>query len=246
MINKKTLLSASIAAVICTSPVVASASVVHLDFSGLFTLLDPTYGVAVQNTSYPYYGDPTWGYGRRTQISGTMTYDTSTGAGTGTMSSFAWMNGTQWVSHDINLHNIGGGLVIGTMLYDAYGITNIPVETVWDASGFLGAGPYSVGQTISGVGAVPASDGINSGNYPIGPVPFATTTYNTDGGSITSDDGIGGSPLTGGPFSGYNPNIDLTSMTVTSVSSVPIPAAVWLFGSGLLGLIGVGRRRQSS
>ena len=27
---------------------------------------------------------------------------------------------------------------------------------------------------------------------------------------------------------------------------VPIPSAVWLFGSGLLGLVGVARRRKSS
>jgi hypothetical protein len=32
---------------------------------------------------------------------------------------------------------------------------------------------------------------------------------------------------------------------LTSVSSVPIPAAVWLFGSGLLGLAGVGRRKAT-
>ena len=29
------------------------------------------------------------------------------------------------------------------------------------------------------------------------------------------------------------------------VSSVPVPAAVWLFGSGLLGLIGVARRKKA-
>jgi len=29
------------------------------------------------------------------------------------------------------------------------------------------------------------------------------------------------------------------------VSAVPVPAAVWLFGSGLLGLLGIARRRQS-
>jgi len=28
-------------------------------------------------------------------------------------------------------------------------------------------------------------------------------------------------------------------------SAVPIPAAVWLFGSGLLGLVGVMRRRKT-
>ena len=29
------------------------------------------------------------------------------------------------------------------------------------------------------------------------------------------------------------------------VAAVPVPAAVWLFGSGLLGLVGVARRRQA-
>lgn len=33
--------------------------------------------------------------------------------------------------------------------------------------------------------------------------------------------------------------------TLMSVSSVPVPAAVWLFGSGLLGLIGVAGRKKS-
>ena len=28
-----------------------------------------------------------------------------------------------------------------------------------------------------------------------------------------------------------------------SVAAVPVPAAVWLFGSGLIGLIGVARRK---
>lgn len=34
--------------------------------------------------------------------------------------------------------------------------------------------------------------------------------------------------------------------SLTSVSAVPIPAAIWLFGSGLLGLIGVARRKKSA
>lgn len=43
-------------------------------------------------------------------------------------------------------------------------------------------------------------------------------------------------------------NLTLSSAGVLSVSSgtitTPLPAAVWLFGSGLLGLVGVGRRRS--
>ncbi len=35
------------------------------------------------------------------------------------------------------------------------------------------------------------------------------------------------------------------SVIFTEVSAVPIPAAVWLFGSGLIGLLGVARRKQT-
>ncbi len=34
--------------------------------------------------------------------------------------------------------------------------------------------------------------------------------------------------------------------TVGATSPVPLPAAVWLFGSGLLGLVGIGRRKQAA
>ena len=35
-----------------------------------------------------------------------------------------------------------------------------------------------------------------------------------------------------------------TSVGGQCASPVPVPAAVWLFGSGLLGLVGVARRRK--
>jgi hypothetical protein len=43
--------------------------------------------------------------------------------------------------------------------------------------------------------------------------------------------------------------VDVSSagvITVTNASPVPLPAAVWLLGSGLLGLVGVGRRRAAA
>jgi len=72
---------------------------------------------------------------------------------------------------------------------------------------------------------------------------YGTTSTQLIGVSITPTGGwnsfVGGSnaPLNNSyPFA-----VDLT---VTSV--VPVPAAVWLFGSGMLGLIGVARRRKAA
>jgi hypothetical protein len=71
--------------------------------------------------------------------------------------------------------------------------------------------------------------------------------------SIVSIAGLGGSmalySVTSGATStvvntGETITLTSTGFTVTGASATPLPAAAWLLGSGLLGLIGVGRRRQ--
>ena len=47
----------------------------------------------------------------------------------------------------------------------------------------------------------------------------------------------------GGMGGGINCNANTSHISVYGV--VPVPAAVWLFGSGLLGLVGVARKRRS-
>lgn len=41
----------------------------------------------------------------------------------------------------------------------------------------------------------------------------------------------------------YDPYFAMDDLTYTSLSSIPLPAATWLFASGLLGLIGMARRK---
>ena len=77
-----------------------------------------------------------------------------------------------------------------------------------------------------------------------------TTSYYTidnagfvRGGQVLPDgynllDGVRGNSMADGPFPGANIFFDF------SVATVPIPAAVWLFGSGLLGLVGIARRKK--
>ena len=70
---------------------------------------------------------------------------------------------------------------------------------------------------------------------------FAQTDYENGyaGGSRFSQNGDGN------PWSNLA-TADLTFSTYVEVSAVPVPAAVWLFGTALVGLAGFGRRRKKA
>ena len=280
----KTLLSAAVAATLSGAVIApAQADVIEMNYDGLFTMLDPA-GLVFQNKSYPYYGDPTWGYGLRTQVKGTMVFDTDTGYGTGTVTGaadaggyagtagFPFANAGNAVASGIEMQaQPNSTLVIGNMNFNWNG-SDITTQIVLDAAGMfsaLGAGVFGVGDTLGQGGnvpctttgvscATPASESsLPKGKYPIGPSPIATSTFNTAGQtgfgtpltalSLGTDDAIGGSPMDNGPFIDYNANFDMTSITMTNYTpTVPVPAAVWLFGSGLLGLVGIARRRKQA
>lgn len=280
---------------ILASPVVLlSPGVQHYNWEGVFIMLSPD-GAALANTSIPYKGNNQF----NTPVSGTLAFDPSTGTGTATLLPFEFFHGTlPFESVDINLQTIGDGmggagtLMLGNMLFNWNGYNGMPSSSVFDAAGLL-ANELSAGGISS---AVPASDGtyvgswipdtsIGPGGYPgylgIGPVPIATTAWNTTnvpgcapaadsdysnnigGGCLginpsgtlptifdpvnniydetaNTGGGIGGSPILDGPFYEFNININFEKL-----EPVPVPAAVWLFGSGLFALIGLARRKQN-
>ena len=82
---------------------------------------------------------------------------------------------------------------------------------------------------------------------PLDPVPSILTPFNysVDIGQLSAGDWY----LT--PLFFVDGEFDnsvfstLPSFTVSAVPTVPVPAAAWLFGSGLLGLIGVARRKKA-
>ena len=282
---KKTLLATAVTTAMGATAIEAQAApILSADWSGLFTLLDSS-GAGIQSRSYPYYADPTWGYGFRTQVSGTMTFDLATGSGSATVNSFDFF-GAPTVATAITMQVIdpANGLVQANMGFNWSSANGIPVSLILDARGFFGAISQGVATsdvidqaTVAGYGALPASNGINWGTFPVGPVPMATTSLDTtlissasvacaddvangvangnclglnpssELGVIAGDDGIGGSPMIDGPFasSGFNANFDITAVHVGSATLFPVPAAVWLFGSGLIGLIGVAKRKRA-
>ena len=109
----------------------------------------------------------------------------------------------------------------------------------------------------------------------IGGIVFAEFFSELDGGGVSAAEILGGGPLFGSEdwvtynfttFAGANVDggvtlqlgavcggdtgclsdvyFDNVSVTV-DVSAVPVPAAAWLFGSGLIGLAGIARKRKA-
>ena len=261
---KKTALAAALAATMGTATT-ASADIIEISFTGLFSLGDSA-GVIQLNADATEQAN----FGFRTDVTGTATFDTDTGAGSATIAGFSFFGGGLAEATDVLFQAIGDGaggpgtLVAGQMGFNWNGNNGIPVTAIFDASGFF-ASIGAVGTTWT-VDANSAGNATSStGDYVItspfgtftgvlGTAPMAMTNFNTAGTTLGSifpltDDGISGSPMTTAPFLGFNANFDFMSMTATNlgnpVTGVPVPAAVWLFGSGLVGLAGVARRRRS-
>ena len=99
--------------------------------------------------------------------------------------------------------------------------------TAWYNGEFFNQGTNDVCLDKSGFGDIVCSSGA------------AVTTYDAATGAFTA---TWDSVIVGGSFNG---NLGQWTMT-GNVSAVPVPAAVWLFGSGLVGLAGIARRRKAA
>lgn len=144
------------------------------------------------------------------------------GTGTWTLSSTTPFFGVQWTAHSGTVYDTAGTYTFDTIQGGVYTVE-------------LAAG-YTLGHILFNWGAVSDIDVVN--------------IWDADGNSIDVDgDGISGLAMIDGAFMGFNANFSTTGATLEvnpAVSAVPVPAAVWLFGSGLLGLVGVARRKKAA
>ena len=180
-----------------------------------------------------------------------------------TMSSTTPFLGHTWAAHDIQMFmpgsysfntalgggNAESGTLTATvptgdlgmhMLFDWNGNGNIDVFVVLAQNSVFGSGIANSANSNCGYnGNTPPSvsnclyDGPNYGSagQPAGNKVWGLASVDGNG------DGVMGIPMaTGGPFAGFNANFN-------AFAPVPAPAAVWLFSSGLLGLLGFARRK---
>jgi hypothetical protein len=116
-------------------------------------------------------------------------------------------------------------------------VTTSPPNVETDAS--LATNPFDINQTQLFGGALSASFHI------------ATLQFQVDQQG-TFNIGLAAAPLQwiNQPVSGdpvaIDPQPDYFGTTVSTPTAVPLPGAVWLFGAGLVGVIGVARRRSLS
>lgn len=225
--------------------------------SGTLTLnLDPLSGGVVSGAAgiSPFE----WGAGTLPWVTGDVTLDPvgdgQGGPGTLVLGNmlFNW-NGNQDVPISIVWDMAGllselAGVQVGDLISGVGAVPAADGTYLNSTQGYVDLGPTPVATTewnttLADGCAVGSCIGVDpSGASPL----LVDTAINEDKsfGLPAPILGIGGVPMPDGPFTGINANFDMSSLTVTSISNVPVPAAIWLFASGLVLLAG-SRRRPS-
>jgi len=112
----------------------------------------------------------------------------------------------------------------------------------------MGGGTQDCGTTTDGVCINPADSSDIGGIFNNG-TGVATITCAVDcaeGDTYTLDYAATVPQGDASNFGGVGYVLHLVGTVGAATAAVPVPAAVWLFGSGLLGLAGVARRRKSA
>ncbi len=131
---------------------------------------------------------------------------------------------------------------------------NFSLDAVLDSSGVFQSGSLSVTGTTGDPGfpgtsllTATLTDFGFGGSGPAGVFEFAMNVTGGDMAAFGSSGGVIASTFSLSPSGGINWDATLDfqqnfSATVNVDAFVPVPAAVWLFGSALLGMAGLGRR----
>jgi hypothetical protein len=163
-------------------------------------------------------------------LQGTGTYDPGTGRAV--LNAGQVQPGTSTTVGDLTVTGNYTQILDGLIEFDLASLLN------FDTLDVLGNLDLAGTLSVSSLGGYNPTDGDT----------FTIITFND--GDDTSDPSDITGIFTNLIWSGFDPGVTFTAqyfdhsvVLQAGVEPVPVPAAVWLFGSGLVGLIGVGRRR---
>lgn len=210
-----------------------------------FTMLDGTGG-AVGGTNNVIFG---WDGMYKTSV-------VTDGSNNATLTSVTPFFGLPWTAHHVNVYGPG------TYVFDASCPAGNPScsdggtdqYTLVVPSGYAGAHMlfnWSSNSNIDVVQLWKANDSWNGTKVGTSTTKDLFNTANPNPNGNTGDtiwsfvsvdtsldaNNFHGTAMIDGPFQGFSANFNV---------AVPVPAAVWLFGSGLFGLVGLARRKKKN
>jgi hypothetical protein len=217
---------------------------------GCFTFY-PECGMNVYPDAFTDNGITVNGIGSAIGGDGIIGYMNFTVTGTGNtfdltsfnMDTYTYTAGGDFATRMVDTSNAGGSIDdSGNMILDLTGRTGIFYyfadslgENPWNTNKRYGSSePATYYLLTTGTSSIPIYNTSLTGT------PLSQTGVGTWAGTLVSAGRM--SSDWGAIFDG-TPYTEIFNITVTG-TPVPIPAAVWLFGSGLLGLVGMARRKQ--
>ena len=156
-----------------------------------------------------------------------------------------------WTLNDVTFG--GGETAYGTFDFDADTQTysNVSITTTTGSGIFLPGNSYTSGSGTNTFFSTPLTAILipNPGSIDASILEFELLAPLTNDGGVIGLVTTGGSSIEkfcGDPTCSLGfASIRLIQSGYASAPTVPIPAAVWLFGSGLMALIGFARRKQT-
>jgi hypothetical protein len=253
MINmKKTVLGAALAMSFGVGAAQAAYTPIVTTINNNFTMVGATNGNTGGTNDVTFSWDGTY----RTAVSQELG-----GLNNATLSSPTAFSGKKWTAHHVNVYGAGtytfnAGCASGGVTSTTYNPTcgTGPNQTLTVGAGQVGAHMLFNWSTTVDIDVIVlwkmndswAGTGTTS--------PFNLNTPNLAGNSASTvwsgvsidadGDTFSGAKMVDGPFAGQSANFSVNGI-VAQPATIPVPAAAWLLGSGLLGLVGVARRKAA-
>ena len=236
---KKSILTSAMAVAMASGA--ANAQVTVYDFVGTFTFYDAGGVPAAPDTNVTGtfdLGNASGSFTSSQPFNGvlwtadvdTMFFYDTVAAGTQSFN-YAWTNKSFLVSGA--LESCRTGVVLdGCSTFTGTPLVSTTNSYSWDMTN---AGQFSAGVFFdwSVNNDIPVLATLQTINDPSVDGFIVVESFDGDG------DGVPGNKMITPPFP------DQTAAFGGTMTPVPVPAAVWLFGSGLMGLVGVARRRRN-